>query len=372
MRIGIDLHMVNDFMQGSRTYTYNLTRLLLESDSKNEYFLYFPESSQSLPDVFAGPNVHLRSIWPKSRIIRLPLSFPVKLAMDKIDVFHCQYMAPPLMATPYVVTLHDIIHESHPQYYPKLLRYFMSLFYPYCARRADHVFTVSEYSRMEIIRRYRVSEEKISVTYNGVSDEFQTLDDREKIQAVCRKYGIWHKYLLFVGRLEPRKNIAGLIRAYHLLRQKQPVEHQLVIAGMKDFMYESLFTLVGQLGLSEHVVFTGRVEQEDLPLLYNGADIFVYPTFAEGFGIPPLEAMACGVPVIASNATSLPEVVGDAGILVDPHRDEALAQAMETLLNHAGLRAELREKGLKQAKKFTWRNASEHVLDIYRKLDTSA
>lgn len=368
MKIGIDLHMVNDFMQGSRTYTYNLTRSLIELDSENDYFLYFTEIPKFHADFFAKPNVHIRRIVPKNRLVRLPISFPVKLAFDKIDLFHCQYMAPPVMTTPYVVTLHDILHESHPEHFPTLLRFFMSMCYPFCARRATHVFTVSEYSKSEIIERYRIPEEKISVTYDGVSEEFHKIDDREMIRRGCLKYGISSDYLLFVGRLEPRKNIAGLIRAYHMLRQSNAIRQKLVIAGMKDFMYEPLFATVKRLGLEEDVIFTGRVEQEDLPLVYNGADLFVYPSFAEGFGLPPLEAMACGVPVIASNTTSLPEVVGNAGILVNPYDLKALSEAMRGVLTNPQLSSQLERRGQDRVKKFTWQKTSQVVMSVYQKL----
>jgi len=365
MRIGIDLHMVNDFMQGSRTYTYNVTRALLEIDAVNDYYLYFTSRPQWLPGRFQQPNVHIRRIAPAHRLIRLPISFPLKLAADRIDVFHCQYMAPPMMRTPYVITLHDIIHETCPQYYPKILRFFMSLCYPYSARRAAKVLTVSAYSKGEIQKRYRIADDKLVISYDAASDEFRPLTDLDRIAAVKRAYRIESKYILFVGRLEPRKNIPGLIRAFGRVRPFLPERLQLVVAGMKDFMYEELFALAERLNLAGDIVFTGRVAQKDLPLLYNGAELFVYPSFAEGFGIPPLEAMACGVPVISANTTSLPEVVGTAGIMVAPGDIDGLGAAILNVLRDEELRQRMRSSGLLQAEKFNWRQTARVVLETY-------
>jgi glycosyltransferase involved in cell wall biosynthesis len=370
MRIGIDLHMVNDFMQGSRTYTYNLTQALLEIDPANDYYLYFKDKPNGLSKAFKQPNVHIRRIVPTQRIIRLPISFPLKLYIDQIDVFHCQYMAPPICPTPYVVTLHDILHETNREYYPKALGLFMRCFYPFCARKAAHVFTVSEYSKKQIIKRYRVPEERMTITYNAVSDEFHKINDRERILITCRKYKIHENYILFVGRLEPRKNIIGLIKAYHIIKQRNAASQKLVIAGMKDFMYKQIFNLVEKLKMTKEVIFTGRVDQGDLPLIYNGADLFVYPSFAEGFGLPPLEAMACGVPVVTSNTTSLPEVVGDAGIMIDPHDTHAIAHAMQSVLNNPELRTTLIRKGLARSRRFSWQKVAEKTLRVYKEIFT--
>ena len=364
MRIGIDFHTVTDFMQGSRTYVYNLTRALIETDPVNEYYLYCTHKNVELPPELNRPNVHKRIVFPSTRIIRLPISFPIILAKDKIDVFHCQYIGPPFMSTPYVVTIHDIIHETNPEFFPGKLRTAMSLTYPFCARRAAKVLTVSEYSKKEIARIYKIPAHKITVTYDAVTDDFHPIDDISEIERVKNKYQIGSEYILSLGRLEPRKNISSLIRAFHLIRNKIP--HKLVIAGMKDFMYHDLFDLVQESGLQDDVIFTGKIDQADLPALYSGASVFVYPSFGEGFGIPPLEAMACGAPVIASNTTALPEVVGDAGIQIDPRDVEEISTAMLNVLENDSLREQLKGKGLEQRKKFSWYKTAEQVLACYK------
>ncbi len=368
MRIGIDLHTVNDFMQGSRTYIYNVTKALLRMDPVNDYFLYFTENNPELEPEFQQPNVHKNRIFPATRIIRLPLVFPIKLAMQDIDIFHCQYMGPPLSLTPYIVTLHDIIHEVCPEFYPPTLRFLMGTFYPLGARRAARVLTVSEYSKNAIVKIYGVPEGKVEVTYDAVSNEFRIIKDKSMIAAVKNKYHIHGNYILFVGRLEPRKNIPGLIKAFCSLKKHHKISQKLVIVGMKDILYQEIFDTVKHLELNGEVVFTGRVDQEDLPIMYNGADLFVYPSFGEGFGIPPLEAMACGIPVITSNTTSLPEVVGDAGIMVDPHSERQLAKAMYDVLRDCRLQRKMEIRGLKQVKRFSWDRTAEKVLKVYEEV----
>jgi len=368
MRIGIDLHMVNDFMQGSRTYTYNVTRALIEIDRENDYYLYFSNKPKNIQPFLKRSNVHIKRIVPTNRAIRLPFSFPLKLANDRIDVFHCQYMAPPVLRTPYVVTLHDILYERYPEFFPPFLRLFMSLFYPYCARRAAYVLTVSRYCKNSIVDVYGLPEEKVGVAYDGVSNDFRPIDNKPLIDTVKKKYGINSKYILFVGRLEPRKNIPGLIEAFYALKKRHNIPHKLAVVGMKDFKYLEIYNTAKRLHLDEDIFFTGRVDQEDLPMIYNGADLFVFPSFGEGFGIPPLEAMACGIPVITSNTTAFPEVVGDAGIMINPWKNKELSEAMYAVLSDASLQSKMRSKGLERSKRFSWSQTAQKILGVYEEI----
>jgi glycosyltransferase involved in cell wall biosynthesis len=367
IRIGLDLHTLHSLMQGSRTYIYNLTKALLEIDRSSEYYLYLPHGidADSVP---GGKNACSRSIWPDIRSIRLTVGFPARLAADHVDVFHCQYMAPLFSPCPYVVTIHDIIHEIHPEFYPGNLARMMKLLYPLSARRSAQVITGSDYSKGLINRIYRVPLERIAVTPYAVSDEFKPEPDAGRCEQTAAKYGIHGRYILFVGRIEPRKNIIGLLDAYDLVRERHGSDHKLVVVGMMDPLFKDFHEAIQSRKADKNVIFAGGVSQEDLPCVYSGADLFVYPSFAEGFGLPVLEAMACGVPVITSESGSLPEVVGDAGILLAPGDTSRLAETILDVLNDPDLRTDMTQKGLKQAARFSWRRTAEQTLDVYRKI----
>lgn len=368
MRIGIDLHTVTGMSQGTRTYTLNITKNLLKIDKSNEYVLYFTKKNEELQNFFHQSNVTFRDIFPRERITRILLGFPLRLMADDIDIFHCQYMGPPLTNTPYIVMLHDVIHEYHPEFYPKALCLMMRMFYPFSARRASRILTVSEHSKNDIMKYYKIPAHKIVVTYDGVSEDFSPIHDKRMIQNALRKYNINSEYILYVGRLEPRKNIPRLIQAFHALKTDTDLKQKLVITGMKYFQSEKLAEAVNDLGLQDEVIFTGRVDDIDLPLLYNGASLFVYPSIAEGFGIPPLEAMSCGVPVISSDASSLPEVIGDAGILINPYNISDISEAMYQVLTDRNLQQKMGRKGVAQAKKFSWEDSAKKTLRVYEEV----
>jgi len=234
------------------------------------------------------------------------------------------------------------------------------------AKRSHHIITVSENSKSEIIKYLNVSEEKISVIYGGYADIFKLESDDRLSSDVKRKYNITGNYLLYVGTLEPRKNLLGLIRAYAQSRAKD--DFILVLAGGKGWQYENIFKLVRELKLENRIIFTGYVPENDLPGLYQGATLFVYPSFYEGFGLPPLEAMACGLPVIVSHTTSLPEVVGDAGVYVDPNDVEQISFSIDTVLSDSELRQTLIQRGLERAKLFSWEKAAKETLKLYQKV----
>lgn len=367
MRIGVDLHTLTNFMQGSRTYVYNLTKNLISIDRTNEYYLYFPRDlSHNIDFVLDNKNVHYKNIFPASRSLRLCITFPTKLAKDNIDLFQCQYMGPLFPPCPYIVTIHDIIHERYPEFYPRNLRILMKLFYPLSARRALRIITGSQYTKNEIRDIFKIPEERIKVIPYGVSDDFRVLEDIERVNRVKNKYGIDGNYILFVGRVEPRKNIKGLIEAYTHVKNRYHIKQQLVIVGMNDALFRDFDIPLN--GIESEVIFTGSVAQEDLPYLYNGADLFAYPSFAEGFGLPLLEAMACGVPTVTSKTSSLPEVVGDAGVFIDPWDIEDIAYGIHKVLSEPALQRRMKEKGLERSRLFSWRATAERVLQVYREI----
>jgi glycosyltransferase involved in cell wall biosynthesis len=266
-----------------------------------------------------------------------------------------------------VLTIHDILYESHPEFFPELHRRLLKLLVPLSARKASRIMADSEYTKGEIIKYYNIPEEKIKVVHLGVSDKLSPVIGRDLIDAALQRYGISRKYILFVGRIEPRKNISGLLRALDYIKKKGEKDLCLVIVGNQDTLFKEkeLFKNIKKMGLDSDVVFTGGVSEKDLALLYNGAEALVYPSFAEGFGLPVLEAMACGTPVITSNTTSLSEIAGDAALLVDPHSFEEIGEGIEAILSNDTLRKDLSHRGVKRAQGFRWEETAKKTIQVY-------
>jgi len=240
-------------------------------------------------------------------------------------------------------------------------------------RRADMIVTVSEYSKKEIIKYLKINPQKIQVIPCGVDLERYTGTCEEKDIVQARQtYKIPEEYFLYVGTLEPRKNIERLIEAYAQLVKCLEEAPALVIGGKKGWMYDQIFLLVKEYGIESRVFFTGYLDDAAVPLLMKGAVAFLFPSLYEGFGMPPLEAMACGVPVISSNAASLPEVVGDAGILIDPYNVKELSEAMERVLKDGEMRNMMRRKGLLQVQNYTWEKSAEKLKNLYHKMAEEA
>jgi glycosyltransferase involved in cell wall biosynthesis len=244
-----------------------------------------------------------------------------------------------------------------------LNRFYLRIFTRFSVQRARRVIAVSESTKRDLVQRYGLSPAQIDVVYNGVDAAFRPLP-AEKVEAFRVERDLPDRFILFVGTLEPRKNVSGLIDAYARLSKVRP---PLMIVGGKGWLYDEVLGRVEALSLTKEVHFVGYVPAEDLSLWYNAADLFVYPSLYEGFGLPPLEAMACGTPVISSTASSLPEVVGQAGLLVDPGDAEALAAAMEQVLGDVDLQSKMSTEGLAQAGGFSWQDAAQHTVDTYRR-----
>jgi len=236
------------------------------------------------------------------------------------------------------------------------------------ARRAAEIITVSEYSRQDICATYGIAPERITVTPEAVAAQFAPITSASELQNVRRKYGIERDYLLALGSIQPRKNLVRLIEAYAYLRESHPSRELplLVIAGKRAWLENEVFRVAKTSAASRDVIFTGYVPDSELPALYSGALCFIYPSYFEGFGLPPLEAMKCGTPVIAGNRTSLPEVIGDAGILIDPYDQKDLASAIANLIFNKELRRDLSARGLVRARAFNWRTTAKLTLQVYQ------
>jgi len=267
-----------------------------------------------------------------------------------------------------VVTVHDLAFLEHPEYAVPSLAAYLRKVVPDAVQAADVVATVSHEVSRTLMTHFQVPHEKLTVVPNGVAPHFRRITDPVILGATLHKYNLKHPLVLAVGTMEPRKNHLGLIKAFHQAQRRKNGPAMLAIAGGPGWLYDETQSLVTELQLERKVRFLGRVSDLELITLYSMADVFAFPSFFEGFGIPPLEAMACGAPVITSNTSSLPEVVGDAALQVDPHDIDALSEAILRLLDDESLREELRQKGYEQVKHYTWAASARKMLTIYQKL----
>ncbi|MGH9871159.1 MAG: glycosyltransferase family 4 protein [Pyrinomonadaceae bacterium] len=369
MRIAIDAHSVGTGLGGNESYATNLIEALAEIDQANRYTLYVTKREAVERFSNRWPNFSVRSTLPHTPLIRIPLTLSAELRRNPVDVLHVQFTAPPFSPCPVVVSIHDLSFEHLPQTFKWRSRKQLRITVRRTARQASQVIALSEYARNDIVNTYQVSAEKISVIPLSAGDQFRPIRDEGELQRVRQTYGIEGEYILSVGAIQPRKNLGRLVAAYSRLRGAKPEGKlpKLVLAGKCAWLYDETLRAIKELELSDSVILTGYVPESDLPTLYSGAVCFIYPSYFEGFGLPPLEAMQCGVPVIVGDRTSLPEVVGDAGILVDPFDVDALATAIKNMISDSDLRTALSVQGLARAKLFEWRETARQTLAVYRK-----
>jgi glycosyltransferase involved in cell wall biosynthesis len=292
---------------------------------------------------------------------------------EKVDLLHCPYWSNPVWSPwPTVVTVHDVIQFVLPEYaWRKISRLYFGLVSA-GARRADAVITVSECSKRDIEKLLGLAPERIHVIGNAVDASLFPVRDPWLLANVRERYGIGPRFVLYFGGFDLRKNVPRLIQAYARLPERLRREYQLVIAGRYQHLGHPLYpdprVTVQSLGLEGNVVFTGQIREQDKGPLYSAATLFAFPSLYEGFGMTPLEAMACGTPVVTSNRSALPEVVGDAGVLVDPYDTDAIAQALAEVLENTGLREELSRRGLERARRFTWPQVAEQTVRVYKEI----
>jgi len=342
VRIAIDASTIST-QGGPRTYVLGLLEALLQIDSDNDYVVFYNDEShmgrfpRAKEIVLTGKN-------PLARLWREHVLLPLACRRERIDLLHCPKSAIPFFSPcPVVVTLHDLIPLKHPETEKFAARLYWRLQIPIAARRSAFIITDSAHARQEIMADFKVAPEKIRA-----------------------KYGLSAGYILYVGTIQPRKNLDTLIEAFSLLKSERRIDCKLVIVGRKGWLYDTLFARISELDLSNDVIFTGFVPDEELPFIYDGARVFAYLSLFEGFGLPPLEAMACGVPVVTSNTTSLPEVVGDAGIAVPPTAVTEVAEALLRVIEQDDIAAAMRAKGLARSRSFSWESAARETLAVYR------
>lgn len=366
MHIAIDAHSVGTGLAGNETYITNLIEALAALDTQNRYTLYVTKRAALERFNHRWPHVSVRRTLPHTPFVRIPLTFPFELRRRPVDLLHVQFTAPPFAPCPVVSTIHDLAFEHLPETFNRRSWMQLRLTVRRTARTAAHIITPSEFSRRDLIETYNVAPERITVTLEAAAPHFRPAP-ADAITAVKRRYGISGDYVLAVGSIQPRKNLVRLVRAYSDLRRSRSQANlpQLVLVGKRAWLYGETLRAVEHSGVAANVIFTGYVPEQDLPALYTGALCFVYPSYFEGFGLPPLEAMSCGTPVIAGDRTSLPEVVGDAGILVDPFDTDAIGAGLARLIDDETLRATLSQRGLERAARFDWRETARRTLQVY-------
>jgi glycosyltransferase involved in cell wall biosynthesis len=376
MRIGIDGKVISSRAGGIGTSAFNLVRSCLRAAAASypqmEFVIFTGPHTCSEGMQGANCTIDTRFQGIESSLLRLLFFIPRGLRTQHIDLFHgFDHIGVPLFAKVgrYVATIHDMIPLLWPPWVTRKHRLVVTAAYTRLRQQVDIVITPSEATKADVVRHLQINPQRIAVIPWGCDERFQPGGDPEHFAVVQQRYRLPPQYLLFVGTLEPRKNLTTLLHAYAMLRAERRAEGlKLVVAGRTGWLYADIFDTVKLLGLEEEVIFTGFVDDEDLPDLYRGGRLFVYPSLYEGFGLPILEAMASGLPVITSDLASMPEVAGDAAILVDPHDPKAIAEGIVRILAEDRLRDTLIQKGLGRARRFTWDSVAQQTLELYAAL----
>ena len=362
MRFAVDAHAIGRHLTGNEVYVRSLLRAFAEIDRHSEFLAYIsePGAERWIPKRFqvrhVASNPYARLGWDLGRLTRA----------DKPDLIHVQYTAPLLGRVPVVVTVHDVSFLEHPEYFTAVRRSQLRYTVAQTVRRAARVLTVSEFSRDAILRAYDISPLKVTVIPNAANPDFRVIGREKAQQAVRTRLGFSAPFVFSVGDLQPRKNQIGLIAAFSRLLHEYPqFKQHLVLTGKETWFTPKVLEAARTSGFADRIHFTGFVEDAELLELYNACDCFVFPSFYEGFGLPILEAMACGRAVACSNTSAMPEVADGAGLLFNPHSTEAIMRAMADILRDSELRSRMERLGVQRAAQFTWQKSARATLDAY-------
>ncbi|MBK7895803.1 MAG: glycosyltransferase family 1 protein [Candidatus Promineifilaceae bacterium] len=380
MIIGIDVTSALTQGGGIGRYTRELVQALATVDEQNSYRLFSAKPPVQLPVPEPLPQTKnfnhqpapLDERWLYRLWYRLRLPLPVQWVTGQLDLFHSpDFVLPPVNGRiPTLLTVHDLSFVHYPHVFPAQLVSYLNQVVPWSIGRATHILADSEATRQDLLKIWQVPDDKVTVLYSGVHERFQPVADVGMVTAVRQKYHLQNfPYILSVGTLQPRKNYQMLIRAFAPLADNLP--HHLVISGGKGWLYDEMLAEVERQGLTGRVHFIGFVDDADLPTLYSAADLFVFPSLYEGFGLPLLEAMGCGTAVLTSNSSSLPEVAGAAAHQLAPQDQPAWTATMQQLLTNHALRAQMVQAGQAQARHFSWQKSAEQLLAIYQRLLTT-
>lgn len=373
MQVCIDVSPTVQQHAGLGRYAGEIARGLDSANHDISLSLFFNRQGDArLPDFLS--RIPHRSVnlgnkpWRMGVLLSQMVRWPMDNTFGAKDIFHAtNHLLAHFRRARTVFTLHDLIFLHYPEYHLPYNRWYLTFAIPRYLRAADIIVTPSECSRQDAIRFYGLQESKIKVICEAPAPYFEPATDEASLNRVRQKYGVPPKFILHVGTIEPRKNLSRLLDAFNSLLVDWP-ELKLVLVGKKGWLYDSFFQRLYALGLQNCVIFPGFVDDLDLPAFYQLAQVFVFPSLYEGFGLGPLEAMACGTPVVSSNSSSLPEVVGEAGLLIDPTDTAALASALRRVLADAELRTDLSGRSLVQAQKFSWDKAANELMELYQSL----
>ncbi len=367
MIIGIDARMYGYAQTGIGNYIRHLLKYIFELDKENSYVIFLSPEEY---DNFELPNERIRKIKVSAKWYgwKEQILFPFELYKENLDLMHfTHFNSPVLYFKKSIVTIHDITPYFFPGHKMKsFIRKigFRTVFFS-SVKKASKVIAVSKSTKNDIVNHFKISKNKIKVIYEGVDEQFKV---HNEIPAAFLKGEATKPFIFYTGVWRNHKNLIGLIKAFGILKNKYKLNHQLVLGGKEDPYYPEVRRAWGKLGLEKEIIRTGFIDQEKLPLFYNAAEISVIPSFYEGFGLVGLESMACGTPVVSSNKTSLPEILDDAAIYFNPNNPEEMAEKMKLVLTDKKLYNELREKGFKQIRKYSWEKMGKETMEIYKKI----
>jgi glycosyltransferase involved in cell wall biosynthesis len=362
MRFAVDAHAIGRRLTGNEVYVRSLLNGFAGLDRESEFITYL-----SMDDVEAW----VPSRFPVCRIagnpfVRLGCDFALKLHRHRAELLHVQYTAPIGCPVPIVVSVHDVSFLEHPDYFPMHRALQLRLTVQRTIRKAARILTGSEFSRQAIARAYRLDPERITVVPNAAADCFHQVQRAAAVRQVLERFEIAAPFILSVGDLQPRKNHMGLIEAFaRLIRANPHLPHHMVLAGKKTWFARRVHDAAKHSAVADRIRFLGFVSDDDLLQLYNACELFCFPSFYEGFGLPVLEAMACGAAVACSNTSAVPEVADGAALVFNPYHPDEIARTMLDLIVHTELRTRMRRLGLQRATQFSWQKTARETLDVY-------
>lgn len=369
MKMGIFVACVGRQDGGPETYERHLVENLVKLGGDTEFhvFCFNERAVQAFSLNGHGSRVTFHRLWPDSRWASLPVSLPVSLKLSGVELYHATFVPAPFAATPLVFTMHDVSPFTHPEFYPKAIRRRLNPVVERGLKNARLIICISEHSRQTTAEYFNIPLERTTVVHLGVNPNLAPVPANEARARLKAAYGLDGEYLLYVGKLEARKNIVRLIEAFAQVREECGFQGDLVLAGRRFWDLDGIDEATRKYGVQDRVRELGYVPDEDLAPLYSEAAAFVFPSLWEGFGFPVLEAMACGAPVVASAVSSLPEIAGDAAVLVDPTSTESIAQGIAQVIASPSTAGTLRERGLRRAAEFTWDRTARKTMDAYHR-----